>query len=176
MNLRPLGYEFDLCFVWFHVVPSISMTSLILMALGSSCFGLLFLGSGSTFGSTAPPTVLPAVLGPGRRLLASPSRDTEGHLGLWIHYRDSSHRASLRGKHSRDFCSTSVCGRWRRLISAAQQRLAPENACLMPPRPVHSSRPVTIISERRPPGASLHAPICSPNCWSRSNSWQKPFG
>ena len=26
LNLRPLGYEFDLCFVWFHVVPSISMT------------------------------------------------------------------------------------------------------------------------------------------------------
>ena len=25
------------------------------MALGSSCFGLLFLGSGSTFGSTSPP-------------------------------------------------------------------------------------------------------------------------
>jgi hypothetical protein len=26
LTLRPLGYEFDLCFVWFHVVPSISMT------------------------------------------------------------------------------------------------------------------------------------------------------
>jgi hypothetical protein len=26
LNLRPLGYEFDLCFVWFRVVPSISMT------------------------------------------------------------------------------------------------------------------------------------------------------
>jgi hypothetical protein len=26
LNLRPLGYEFDLCFVRFHVVPSSSMT------------------------------------------------------------------------------------------------------------------------------------------------------
>jgi hypothetical protein len=26
LNLRPLGYEFDLCFVWLHIVPSISMT------------------------------------------------------------------------------------------------------------------------------------------------------
>jgi hypothetical protein len=25
LNLRPLGYEFDLRFVWFHLVPSISM-------------------------------------------------------------------------------------------------------------------------------------------------------
>jgi hypothetical protein len=25
LNLRPLGYEFDLCFVWFHAVPCISM-------------------------------------------------------------------------------------------------------------------------------------------------------
>src|ERR1035438_478103 len=55
LNLRPLGYEFDLCFAWFHVVPSISMVYPILMALGSSCFGLLLLGSGSTFGTTPPP-------------------------------------------------------------------------------------------------------------------------
>ena len=26
LNLRPLGYEFDLRFVWFYVVPCISMT------------------------------------------------------------------------------------------------------------------------------------------------------
>src|ERR1019366_3440393 len=51
LNLRPLGYEFDLCFVFFHAVPCVSMTYSILLALGSSCFGLLFLGSGSTFGS-----------------------------------------------------------------------------------------------------------------------------
>ena len=51
LNPRPLGYEFDLCFVWFHVVPSVSMTYSILLALGSACFGLLFLRSGSTFGS-----------------------------------------------------------------------------------------------------------------------------
>ena len=55
LNLRPLGYEFDLCFVWFHVVPCISTTYSILLAIGSSCFGLLFLGSGSTLGSTSPP-------------------------------------------------------------------------------------------------------------------------
>ena len=55
LNLRPLGYEFDLCFAWLHAVPSTSTTYHILMALGSSCFGLLFLGSGSTFGSTSPP-------------------------------------------------------------------------------------------------------------------------
>jgi|SRR5260370_35866713 hypothetical protein len=59
------------------------------MALGSSCFGLLFLGSGSTFGSTSPPTVLPAILGPGRRLLARPFRETRGHPGFWILPRDS---------------------------------------------------------------------------------------
>ena len=26
LNLRPLGYEFDLGFIWFHAVPYISMT------------------------------------------------------------------------------------------------------------------------------------------------------
>src|SRR5258708_22229683 len=26
LNLRPLGYEFDLCFVYLHAVPCISMT------------------------------------------------------------------------------------------------------------------------------------------------------
>jgi hypothetical protein len=26
LNLRPLGYEFDLCFAWFHVVPYTSKT------------------------------------------------------------------------------------------------------------------------------------------------------
>ena len=50
------------------------------MALGSSCFGLLFLGSGSTFGSTSPPTVLPAIRGPGRRLLARPFHETRGAI------------------------------------------------------------------------------------------------
>jgi hypothetical protein len=51
LNLRPLGYEFDLCFVWFHAIPCISMTYSILLAPGSSCFRLQFPGSGSTFGS-----------------------------------------------------------------------------------------------------------------------------
>ena len=51
LNLRPLGYEFDLCFVLVHVVPYISMTYSVLLALGSSCFGLLFVGIASTFGS-----------------------------------------------------------------------------------------------------------------------------
>jgi hypothetical protein len=52
LNLRPLGYEFDLCFAFVHAVPYISMTYFILVAPGSCCFGLLFLGSGSRFGST----------------------------------------------------------------------------------------------------------------------------
>jgi hypothetical protein len=52
LNLRPLGYEFDLGFIWFPAVPCISMTYFILLALGSSGFGQLFLGSGSAFGST----------------------------------------------------------------------------------------------------------------------------
>ena len=51
LNLRPLGYEFDLCFVWFHAVPCISMTYSIFLALVSSSFRMLFPGSGSTFGS-----------------------------------------------------------------------------------------------------------------------------
>ena len=52
LNLRPLGYEFDLYFVWVHAVPYISVTYSTLLALGSSCFRMLFVGSGSKFGST----------------------------------------------------------------------------------------------------------------------------
>jgi hypothetical protein len=43
LNLRPLGYEFDLCFAWIHAVPYIPTTYFCLLALGSSCSGLLFL-------------------------------------------------------------------------------------------------------------------------------------
>jgi hypothetical protein len=53
LNLRPLGYEFDLRFAWIHAVPYISMPYSCLLALGSSCSGLLFLGSGNALGSKA---------------------------------------------------------------------------------------------------------------------------
>jgi hypothetical protein len=60
LNLRPLGYEFDLDFTFVHAVPYISMTYLILVAPGSSCFRLAIPGSGSMFGSK-PSTVQEAL-------------------------------------------------------------------------------------------------------------------
>ena len=64
----------------FHVVPCISMTYSIFLALVSSSFGMLFLGSGSTSGSTSPTTVLSAILGPGSRLMARPFRETRSSI------------------------------------------------------------------------------------------------
>ena len=145
------------------------------MALGSSCFGLLFLGSGSTFGSTSPQpfSLRSSVLEGVCWLVPSVRRGAISVFGCTLAILLTAR--ALRGKHSRDFLLRSRSGRPSEMAINLGD-IGPENECLMLQRPVHSSRPVTIISETRPPGASLHAPICSPNCRSRSNSWQKPFG